>query len=207
LKRTKQLGIDPGSCRLRIYPLPGASRWIGRVLKGDEQVGVTTICTCPEDVAAAAYEQGFELNMVIEHGVTDRRGDPFSIVRLHAALEGRMDADSLTNDERALFNQVLDESANAAHSLNESPCADTRTTDRNELNHLLTKARDARDGGRDAWSVQSTGEKLAVAMTLNRFDWLQAMDHTIPEAIERVGPQWVRLIPNVARTLRDEAEQ
>ena len=76
-----------------------------------------------------------------------------------------------------------------------------------EFKHLLEKARDAVNGGGDAWSVQSTGEKLAVAIALNRFDWLQKMDYTMPEAIERVGLQWVGMIPEVARTIRDEAEQ
>jgi hypothetical protein len=38
--------------------------------------------------------------------------------------------------------------------------------------HLLNKARDAMRGGHDAWRVQSTGEKVAVALVLNRADWL-----------------------------------
>lgn len=76
-----------------------------------------------------------------------------------------------------------------------------------EFKHLLAKARDAATGGVDAWRVQSTGEKLAVALVLNRFDWLQAMDYTIAEAIERVGQEWVGMIPTVAKVLHDEAEQ
>jgi hypothetical protein len=36
-----------------------------------------------------------------------------------------------------------------------------------EYLHLLNKARDARQGGLPAWEVQSTGEKLAVALVLN----------------------------------------
>lgn len=71
-----------------------------------------------------------------------------------------------------------------------------------ELRHLLQKCRDAAAGG---WSVQSTGEKLAAALVLNRPDWLASMDYTIAEAIERVGPAWIALVPQVARTLRDEA--
>lgn len=38
--------------------------------------------------------------------------------------------------------------------------------------HLLRKSRDAKRGGRDAWGVQSTGEMVAVALALNRADWL-----------------------------------
>ena len=73
-----------------------------------------------------------------------------------------------------------------------------------EMKHLLSKARDAKRGGADAWSVQSTGEKLAVALVLNRADWLERMNYTIGEALERVGTEWVALIPLVERTLRDE---
>jgi hypothetical protein len=37
-----------------------------------------------------------------------------------------------------------------------------------EYEHLLRKARDAKHGGHSAWAVQSTGEKVAVALVLNR---------------------------------------
>lgn len=73
-----------------------------------------------------------------------------------------------------------------------------------EYNHPLSKARDAKMGGREAWSVQSTGEKVAVALVLNRPDWLADMDYTLPEAIERTGQEWLPLVPLVARALRDE---
>lgn len=75
-----------------------------------------------------------------------------------------------------------------------------------EFRHLLGKARDAAAGGDAAWSVQSTGEKLAVALVLNRFDWLQSMDYTIAEAIDRVGAEWIAHIPVVARVIRDARE-
>ena len=70
--------------------------------------------------------------------------------------------------------------------------------------HLLLKSRDAKRGGRDAWVVQSTGEKVAVALALNRADWLAEIDYTIPEAIERSGMEWVAVIPQVARELTEE---
>lgn len=73
-----------------------------------------------------------------------------------------------------------------------------------EYQHLLAKARDAKTGGRDAWAVQSTGEKLAVALVLNRHDWITSMDYTMVEAIERVGAEWLPLIPRAERQLRDE---
>lgn len=73
-----------------------------------------------------------------------------------------------------------------------------------EYRHFLGKAREAKSGGHDAWHVQSTGEKVAVALVLNRADWLAEVGYTIPEAIDRAGPVWVNLIPKVAKTLEDE---
>ena len=70
--------------------------------------------------------------------------------------------------------------------------------------HLLNKARDAKRGGHDAWSVQSTGEKVAVALVLNRVDWLAEYQYTIPEAIERAGQEWIAVIPQIARQLAEE---
>lgn len=70
--------------------------------------------------------------------------------------------------------------------------------------HLLRKSRDAKRGGRDSWDVQSTGEKVAVALVLNRVDWLADIDYTIPEAIERSGAEWVIIIPQVVRQLTEE---
>jgi hypothetical protein len=70
--------------------------------------------------------------------------------------------------------------------------------------HLLHKARDAKRGGHDAWAVQSTGEKVAVALVLNRSEWLAEYGYTIAEAIDRAGPDWVEMIPQIARQLGDE---
>ncbi len=70
--------------------------------------------------------------------------------------------------------------------------------------HLLRKSRDAKRGGQGAWAVQSTGEKVAVALVLNRSDWLEAMQYTIAEAIERSGQEWVSVIPQIARQLVEE---
>ena len=73
-----------------------------------------------------------------------------------------------------------------------------------EYEHLYRKASDAKRGGHDAWAVQSTGEKVAVALVLNRADWLAAISYTIPEAIERSGVDWVAIIPQIARHLAEE---
>ena len=70
--------------------------------------------------------------------------------------------------------------------------------------HLLSKARQAKRGGHDAWAVQSTGEKVAVALVLNRADWLAEFDYTIAEAIERSRQDWVAVIPQIARELAEE---
>ena len=74
----------------------------------------------------------------------------------------------------------------------------------NRYEHLLRKSRDAKRGGHDAWAVQSTGEKVAVALVLNRGDWLEEIQYTIAEAIERSGQEWVSIIPQVARQLAEE---
>lgn len=73
-----------------------------------------------------------------------------------------------------------------------------------EYRHLRGKAQNAAQGGHDAWSVMSTGEKLAVAIILNRSDWLVQMDYTMAEAINRIGVEWMALIPRIERELRDE---
>jgi hypothetical protein len=70
--------------------------------------------------------------------------------------------------------------------------------------HLLRNARNAKRGGHDAWAVQSTGEKVAVALVLNHADWLAEIDYTIPEAIERSGAEWTAIITQVARQLAEE---
>ena len=74
-----------------------------------------------------------------------------------------------------------------------------------QYQHLLRKSLDAKRGGHAAWSVQSTGERVAVALVLNRADWLAEIGYTIPEGIERSGAEWVSIIPQVARQLEDEA--
>lgn len=69
-----------------------------------------------------------------------------------------------------------------------------------EFEHMVSKARQAANGGYD---VLSTGEKLAAALILNRPDWLASMGYTIPEALARVGTEWVAMIPAAARLLND----
>jgi len=73
--------------------------------------------------------------------------------------------------------------------------------DMKTLEHIIRKAQDAKNGG---WGVQSTGEKLASALVLNRMDWLAEMEYTVAEAIDRIGPEWRVLIPVAERRLREE---
>ena len=70
--------------------------------------------------------------------------------------------------------------------------------------HLLRKSRDGKQSGHEAWAVQSTGEKVAVAMVLNRADWLAEIGYTLPEAIERSGAEWMAMIPQIGRQLAEE---
>lgn len=72
------------------------------------------------------------------------------------------------------------------------------------LQQIISKSRDAKEGG---FGVLSTGEKLAAALVLNRPDWLASMNYTLAEAIERVGMDWLALIPEAARVLEYEAEK
>lgn len=72
-----------------------------------------------------------------------------------------------------------------------------------ELAQIVSKCRDARNGG---FNVLSTGEKLAAALVLNRPEWLAEMNYTLADAIDRIGPQWLSLIPEAARVLENEAD-
>ncbi|WP_205804516.1 hypothetical protein [Burkholderia sp. Ac-20365] len=72
------------------------------------------------------------------------------------------------------------------------------------LEQLLSKARDAHAAGKVG--AMSTGEALAVALILNRPDWLQGMNFTIAEALERIGPELSRLVPAVARQFERDSQ-
>jgi hypothetical protein len=73
-----------------------------------------------------------------------------------------------------------------------------------EFAHILAKTRAAADLGRPG--PLSTGEALIAALILNRTDWLIALEFTIPEALERIGPEWARLIPAAAKQVRHEID-
>lgn len=67
-----------------------------------------------------------------------------------------------------------------------------------DLDHLVMKTRDAQAVG---YGALSTGEALAAALVLNRSDWLSEMGYTIPEALDRLEPEWVAMIPKAARMI------
>ncbi|MDE1143510.1 MAG: hypothetical protein PW999_28615 [Paraburkholderia tropica] len=71
--------------------------------------------------------------------------------------------------------------------------------DNEHLEHLIHKTLQAKAGGLDALS---TGEKLAAAILLNRFDWLQEMDYSMAEAIARIDDNWLELIGTASRILK-----
>ena len=73
-----------------------------------------------------------------------------------------------------------------------------------ELIHLQEKAAAVVAGGRAVWAEQSPSEQVAVALILNRPDWLASIGYTLGEAIERLSPMWRELVPVVERQLRLE---
>lgn len=71
--------------------------------------------------------------------------------------------------------------------------------------HMVRVSLAAAAGGR---GVLSTGEQLAAAVVLNRPDWLAELGFTIPEALARLGVEWVAHIPGVAQAVaRDLADR
>lgn len=72
-----------------------------------------------------------------------------------------------------------------------------------QLRHFLGKAEDAATCGYEAWIVQSTGEKVVVALAPNRADLLGKLSWIIPEAIERTY-DWIPLVQIAERSLKDK---
>lgn len=71
----------------------------------------------------------------------------------------------------------------------------------NTYDHLLRASLAAANGSR---GVLSTGEHLAAAIVLNRSDWLGELGFSIPEALTRLGEDWVSAIPRVALAVTEE---
>jgi hypothetical protein len=71
-------------------------------------------------------------------------------------------------------------------------------TSMDSLEQLVSKTREASING---IAALSHGESLAAALVLNRADWLASLGYTIPEALERIGPEWVAMIPMAAKVV------
>ncbi|MCZ4328497.1 hypothetical protein [Castellaniella denitrificans] len=69
------------------------------------------------------------------------------------------------------------------------------------MSNILSKIRQAAQS--DCTGL-STAEALIAALVLDRPDWLIDMKFTIPEALDRIGPQWAELIPEIARIWKQE---
>ena len=46
--------------------------------------------------------------------------------------------------------------------------------------------------------------QVAVALVLNRADWLEEFGCTLADAIEEAGEEWIVVIPRIARELLNE---
>ena len=69
---------------------------------------------------------------------------------------------------------------------------------------LLNRSRRAMESGHAGWASQPISERLAIALVLNRADWLEDLGYTIADAIELVGKEWVSVIPRVAHQITNE---
>lgn len=73
-----------------------------------------------------------------------------------------------------------------------------------DLEQIIVKAREAQRA--DSPSALSIGEAVAAALVLNRPDWLARMGYTLADAIERIGPDWARLIPAAANQVQTQTD-
>ena len=69
---------------------------------------------------------------------------------------------------------------------------------------LLNRSRRAIETGHAGWASQPISERLAIALVLNRADWLEDLGYTIADAIDLIGKEWVSVIPRVSRQILDE---
>jgi hypothetical protein len=74
-------------------------------------------------------------------------------------------------------------------------------TDVDLLDDLYAKALVAAVKGRKSWSTQSTEEEIAVAIALNRGDWLKAIGYTLAEAVAAMESRWIAMIPGIVERL------
>lgn len=73
-----------------------------------------------------------------------------------------------------------------------------------ELDRIVSKSLAAAKGN---YGVLSQGERLAAALVLNRPDWIMEEGYTLGRCIDRVGVDWMRLIPEAARRVTEILEE
>lgn len=61
-----------------------------------------------------------------------------------------------------------------------------------QIDHLDKLALQAAKGSNDCFGYLSTGEAVYVALASNRYDMLDKMDYTIPQAMARLGEEWLQ---------------
>ena len=64
--------------------------------------------------------------------------------------------------------------------------------------HIRAKVRMV-DADEASFGVLSSGERIAVALVLDRYDLLQRAWGTIAEAVHRLGPEWTAAVLRVQR--------
>lgn len=70
-----------------------------------------------------------------------------------------------------------------------------------DLARIIGCAQEASWGG---ISALSTGEALAAALVLDRADWIDRLGFTLAQAIARIEPDWLALLPVAAQLLEQD---
>jgi hypothetical protein len=68
-----------------------------------------------------------------------------------------------------------------------------------DIERRIARMVDAAEKDEAAIGVFSTGEQIAVALVLDRQDLLPHGGYTMLEAVERIGPEWLRAALQVQR--------
>lgn len=67
-------------------------------------------------------------------------------------------------------------------------------TENSQIDRLNELALKLAKGGEKGFGVLSTGEKCYVGLAANRIDLLKQHGYTITEALDRIGPDWIRAL-------------
>ena len=80
----------------------------------------------------------------------------------------------------------------------------TNETKEDMLTRFHNKALLAATHGRKSWSSQSTQEKIAVAVVLNKAEWLKALGYTLADAVTAMERDWITAMPLIIRRLEKD---